>query len=74
MKDPKRIWTVIVFLVSMTAILVVIFTVENDHLKRLIVAVLIVIQSAAFFWYSLSYWPGGQWCCKKCCEWITNNM
>jgi len=68
MKDPARLITTIIFMVSLVGTLVVAFTVQNDHLQRLLILVFILAQSISYFWYSLSYIPCGQSVFKKCCE------
>jgi hypothetical protein len=53
----------------MIATLVNAFAIKN----RLLTIIFLCVQVAALIWYTLSYIPGGRYCCKKlmktlCCN------
>ena len=72
MFEKKRIIATIVFLVSLIATLILVFTFQDPEKawKKIVLIVLIIVQYIAFFWYCLSYIPYGQKMlegCVKCC-------
>ena len=72
MFEKKRIIATIVFLVSLIATLILVFTFKDPEKewKKIVLIVLIIVQYIAFFWYCLSYIPYGQKMlegCVKCC-------
>ena len=73
MFEKKRIIATIVFLVSLIATLILVFSFSKEgekDWKKIVLIVLIIVQYIAFFWYCLSYIPYGQKMlegCVKCC-------
>ena len=66
MVKATRLIVTIIYLSSLIATLLVVFLVQNERLKRLIVLLLILVQMISYFWYTLSYIPFARSLCKKC--------
>jgi len=64
MGKQKRIYTVIVFVISLVMTFISAFVLKMDFLVFIFVA----LQFCSYFWYSLSYIPFGQKLFTKFCK------
>lgn len=62
MKEEKRMWTSVVFVVSMIMTFISIYLFKSNILTLLFV----IIQFGAYIWYVLSYLPYGREIAMKC--------
>jgi len=61
MVDPERVVSTIIFFLALGATIAIALTIKNG----LLVLIFVVIQWAAFVWYSISYIPFAQSCIKR---------
>ena len=68
MLKETRIVVSIVFLAMIPVTIAVAIFFPDGGIKKLLVFICVVVQSLAYFWYSLSYIPFGRKLLKKCCK------
>lgn len=70
MSDPKRKYSAIIFVSSLTMTLLSYYAFHS----KIFTVIFLLIQMVSYYWYILSYIPFGRDLCSKCINWLTGRQ